>query len=427
MIPLNIIYLPIELKDREIEGKVLLATYLINHGYQVLIGQQWEIYNQLENFPPGVIFFKSTNKIHYPAMRKAKKLGHIVIVQDEELMGHTSIQAYNNAFKEEVYDICDYIFAISNNEKEFHSKKADKNKIQIVGNLRVDILKEHVRDIFFKERVRGIQEKYGRYILVNTNFSAINANIGNIQTIFDISVRAGALDPQNPIEIEEFRDMIDWELENVKQIKSFIQHAPVKFPHLNFILRPHPAENVETAINEFRGIKNVYVVREGSHVPWTIGSEMLVHTSCTTGLEATICQKTAISIIARENWLSNELISNKVSLSAKDYSDAIDLIDKSNYKLHSHADVLDYEDYIYNISNKLAVLKMIEFIDSLNLRRDFIRFPKITAHERLPFQKHKCSISLNEINSMIKKISYANKFNINFVDNEVTDSLFYLK
>jgi len=151
-----------------------------------------------------------------------------------------------------------------------------------------------------------------------------------------------------------------------------------------------------------------------------------VHTSCTTGLEAAICQKTAISIIARENWYSNELISNKLSLSTKDYSGAIDLIDKSNYELYSRADILDYEDYLYNISNKSAALKMIDFMDGLNLKRDFISFPKITPRERLPFQKHKCSISFSEINSMIKKVSCANKFNINFVQNEVADSLFYL-
>jgi surface carbohydrate biosynthesis protein len=80
----RIIYLPLEIKSREFSSKLLLAAELCARGIPVVIGQQWMIYNNLDRLPPGVILFKSFNKIHLNAMRTAKQRGFYVASQEEE-------------------------------------------------------------------------------------------------------------------------------------------------------------------------------------------------------------------------------------------------------------------------------------------------------------------------------------------------------
>jgi hypothetical protein len=59
-----IVYLPIELLAREFDSKVLLAAELAARGVPVVLGQQWMLFENLERLPPGVVLFKSFNRIH---------------------------------------------------------------------------------------------------------------------------------------------------------------------------------------------------------------------------------------------------------------------------------------------------------------------------------------------------------------------------
>lgn len=146
----KIIYLPIELSARELEAKVLLATHLLQRGFNVVIGQQWELYNQIPFLPPGVFLFKSHNKLHQSAMKVAKKFNFFVSALEEETLSGCSDRNIEKNSSIDLYSICDLILTPGEFEKSFHVKKSNKNNISIVGNPRADILKNII--IFLKRK-----------------------------------------------------------------------------------------------------------------------------------------------------------------------------------------------------------------------------------------------------------------------------------
>jgi len=72
----KIVYLPIEIKNREFYSKTILAAKLIQKNFKVVIGQQWFIYDQIlkKNFPPGIFFQNSLNEIKYNQLKAFKEL-----------------------------------------------------------------------------------------------------------------------------------------------------------------------------------------------------------------------------------------------------------------------------------------------------------------------------------------------------------------
>jgi hypothetical protein len=78
-------------------------------------------------------------------------------------------------------------------------------------------------------------------------------------------------------------------------------------------LRPHPSEKVEAWrawLGEHSGIE---IVREGSAVPWILASKVLLHTNCTTGVEAIALDKPAICLIHPDSPANRRYLANRVN------------------------------------------------------------------------------------------------------------------
>jgi hypothetical protein len=67
---------------------------------------------------------------------------------------------------------------------------------------------------------------------------------------------------------------------------QLITRLSIELPDLNFIIRPHPAENIAYYTTIFGATKNVQVVHEGNVAPWLLACRALIHDGCTTGIEA---------------------------------------------------------------------------------------------------------------------------------------------
>src|SRR5215475_15248229 len=165
-----VIYLPIEFQSREFDSKMLLAATLTQRGYPVVLGQQWLLYERIAQLPPGVILFKSFNKIHQPAMAQARLSGHRVVILDEETLAQTEVKVIEALCPEELFQWPDLILADGQFEHDVLRRlSAGKNRIEITGNGRIDLLKPTLRPLFQRE-INEINTRYGDFVLVNTNF-----------------------------------------------------------------------------------------------------------------------------------------------------------------------------------------------------------------------------------------------------------------
>jgi hypothetical protein len=74
----RVIYLLVEESDREFLARCIMAVIAARQGYDVVIGPQWLIWEQLDKLPPGVMLFKGNNKIQAANMHFAKQAGHLI-------------------------------------------------------------------------------------------------------------------------------------------------------------------------------------------------------------------------------------------------------------------------------------------------------------------------------------------------------------
>jgi hypothetical protein len=58
------------------------------------------------------------------------------------------------------------------------------------------------------------------------------------------------------------------------------------FPEHRIVVRPHPSEDHAAWRAAVGDLGNVQVIHEGSALPWILASEVLIHNSCATGIEA---------------------------------------------------------------------------------------------------------------------------------------------
>ncbi|HEX9397921.1 MAG TPA: surface carbohydrate biosynthesis protein [Burkholderiales bacterium] len=308
-----IVYLPVEFQAREFDSKTFLAAALAQRGYAVVLGQQWMLLANLDRLPPGAILFKSFNKIHQPAMAAARAAGHRVFALEEELLAQVDEKAIVSLCTEGIFTSVDMILAHGDFERDILRRlAAGRTRVETAGNGRVDLLKPRYR-AFFAAQVDELRLRYGDYVLVNTNLPVLNSIWNSVEQVTEIQAQAGFIDKNDPVSMQGWRDYLAFEEANLAAIKAAVLELARRRPAQKILVRPHPGEDLRMWQAAFPACPNVVVVREGSHVPWTLGCRVLLHTSCTTGFEANVAGRAALSLVPRTGWISESLMSNRVN------------------------------------------------------------------------------------------------------------------
>ncbi len=326
------VYLPIEFSSRELEGKLLLAAHLLASGASVVIGQQWNILHNLERLPTGLVLFKSLNSIHRKSMHRAKALGFGVATLEEEALALTSEKAISIFYDDSLSRLVDLHFCHGDFELQVAERFLGVNqKVKVSGNPRLDLLKPPYRQIYDRS-VDRIRAEHGSFILINTNFGWHNSALGSVEKVIAMHEKAGALDRSDPQSVQLLRDQLVCEQANIAVALDFIRNARAALPEINIVVRPHPNENLNTWLRMYSNDPSVRIVREGSHVPWTLASRVLVHTSCTTGFEAAVARHPAISLVPKQSWVTDAFVSNSINVVCESAESAVQEIISAGFQ-----------------------------------------------------------------------------------------------
>jgi surface carbohydrate biosynthesis protein len=319
--PTSTVYLPIENLSRELDGRLLLASRLLRRDVPVVIGQQWLIYqNLLGGYPPGSILFKGLNRIQAGAAMHLASLGNICFACDEEALGLSSEAFMSRDIFPSVAESCALIFA----QGEFHHDVlvnrtgCSPDKVVTIGNARFDLLRPAFRAVHDLE-VATIKERFGDFVLFNTN-------VGYVHSIWDtleeseeeVMKRIGWLDEKEPRALDMHKRSVALDYINYGLAKETVRGLAIADPDLKIVLRPHPAERPDAWLEEFTDLPNVEVVREGNHAAMILASRLVLHTGCTTGVEAALLGHPTMTIRpddpARDEW--QWFVSNHVNPAA---------------------------------------------------------------------------------------------------------------
>jgi surface carbohydrate biosynthesis protein len=299
--------IPVENQVRELDPKLLLASTAAARGFPCVVGSRREIEFRIDAFPRSIYLSKSMTVRSALFFTVARKLGHEIVTWDEEALVHLPPRIYfSRRLSPLAIRYVSGLFAWGPDNAslwEGYAGLPPTTPIHITGNPRADLLRPESRS-FYRPEVEGIRERFGDFILVNTNFNHVNAFYPSMN-LFRPPKRPGRRAKfgraARGMTLEYAKGLRDHKQAVLEDFKRTIPLLEREFPQCNIVVRPHPTENQDTYRQIAAQCSRVQVTNEGNVVPWLLATKAVVHNGCTTGLEAYVLGVPAVSYRATVN------------------------------------------------------------------------------------------------------------------------------
>ena len=285
------IILPVETQVRELDAKLLLACVAAEAGHAVIVGEQDELRANIASLPPGLFIAKGFSSSKTRFFKILKDLGFSVTAWDEEgLVRPEPEMYYIRRVSPTSLKLLDGVFSWGENYSDLFRSIPfyDGTDVFETGNPRIDLLRSDVRG-YFNDDVAALQAVHGRYILLNSNFGRVNSAAKRRR---DETVGGSATDP---LMDARWRAMIEYRRSLYHHFRGMLAAVAKALPDYTIVLRPHPAEKIESWHDIEAAHANVRIIFEGNVVPWLLGAEVLIHNGCTTAIESTLLEKPVIA------------------------------------------------------------------------------------------------------------------------------------
>ncbi len=299
--------IPVENQVRELDPKLLLACIAARRGFRSYIGSRREIHFHITDFPRGIYLSKSVTAASDLMFRIMRNLGHEIVAWDEEALVHLPDETYySRRLSPKAMAQVAHFFAFGEDNAQLwqrYPQLPQNAKIHATGNPRNDLLRPELH-AYYDEEVQKIQQDFGNFILVNTNFNHVNAFTA-VQNLFQPVEQPGQT-PQfgraaKGMTREYAEGLRDHKQAVFKDFQHMIPALHQAFPDYTIVVRPHPTESQQVYHNIAAQCERVKVTNAGNVVPWLLAAKALIHNSCTTGVEAHIMRTPAITYRASIN------------------------------------------------------------------------------------------------------------------------------
>lgn len=365
--------IPIENQVRELDPKLLLAVCAAKEGIKSYIGYRTEMDIMITKFPRSIYLAKSFTQRSDKMFRILSKLGHTICAWDEEALVHYPADIY---FKRRLSPIAasyiSYLFAWGQeNEDLFRSYPSLPQTLPIykVGNPRLDMLRKEFA-YYYEDEITDIIKNHGKFILLNTNFGNVNAHLP-IHNLFttkdengnykDMGRGATGMGRQFSEGRAKFKQSI------YENFISLIPYLADKFKDIKFIIRPHPVENKDIYYSVAAQHNNVEVVQKGNVIPWIRSATAVIHSGCTTGIEAYLSNKPAIAYVPTVDlrYGYDAIIPDQLSHQCSDHSEVAKMLDKYLNDIPPTLDSSILNKYIEFDKDKLSCSSIIDIIKQI--------------------------------------------------------------
>ncbi|MBT6137119.1 MAG: hypothetical protein HOH65_06530 [Rhodospirillaceae bacterium] len=308
------LYLLVEEASREMLSRLLIARVAVARGFSVVVGPQWWFWANREALPAGVMFFKGNNTIQATQMKAARNAGHLVASIEEEALGVCDREEIVRLYDPEAVENCSSIMVHGETQRGWLVDRFPHaaDRIVVTGNPRTDLMDDEVIAATRSDMISRIGE-IGEFILFNTNYATFNPREGDTLRFYENCLAAGVLQAGDDADMQYFRDWCDWEKNNLEHALAFLATLEREKCPLPVVVRPHPGERLEFWQDALAGRSGFLVRREGDHIAWTSCAKMVAHTSCTTGLEAFLLDRPAVSLRSNRDEWDGKYMSNLVN------------------------------------------------------------------------------------------------------------------
>jgi len=292
------IFCPIETINRELDFRLFLAAHCIRPGMRFIIGKRNPIGNLVNEMKDGMYVGQVRPMRHAAANAKPEKRlndlrasGTTLVIVDEEggiMAGDEERWKEWLDFRLDVTQLesQEHLCTWGDFQREYYSSLDTPASEHIVttGHPRFDLYKASHRE-YYRDEVEHWKNKFGDFVLINTNFAISNHSQGE-KYLFDAHSYYSYYDPTDDAKKLDFFREWNYKTTVRANMITLVARLSIEMPQLNIVIRPHPSENMQSYEAIFQKMPNVYVEHEGSVGPWLMASRALIHDGCTTALEA---------------------------------------------------------------------------------------------------------------------------------------------
>lgn len=291
--------LPVENQVREFDSKLLLACVAAERGFPVLLGSRPFVNFAMPRLDRGVFVAKSLRARSALMFNLIRDLGHAIVAWDEEsLVRFDSPEYCPWRFSEATFRPLNHLFAWGADDARLFSEYPGNKgvPVHVTGNPRVDLLRKELRGYFLPE-VGALRDRFGDFILINTNFSFVNSFVAKLNLV----VRTGPLKELavsrtgQGMSLAFARGLYGHQQAIFDGFRSLMPMLSEWFPNHAIVLRPHPSEDHAVWRKLSSGLANVHVIHEGNVVPWLMACKVLLHNGCTTAVEAAVLDTPSVT------------------------------------------------------------------------------------------------------------------------------------
>jgi len=327
----KVLLYPVETTVRELDFRLVLACLTARADNQVLMGNHTDIYELGKRLEHAVYVGK--NLLNVSATRRTvcyedfKRVHARLIHLDEEgafFPGDETAWKKNLSMR---LDPCwiraeDYLCTWGEFQRAHYSSGNPPvtPHIRVTGHPRLNLAHPYFEPLYERES-EELRKKFGRILLINTNFS-----FGNHALYPAGLLRDKKVDPES-------RELRNFHLSGyaycAAKLPVFIQlasHLSDAFPDHTIVFRPHPSENLTIYQAMAAHIPRMKVETGGSVVAWLRASEYLIHSGCTTAVEAMIAKARIINFQPIEGSAFVQQIPDLIGVKASRCEDVIEII-----------------------------------------------------------------------------------------------------
>lgn len=287
-----VLIIPVESQVREMDAKLLLACCAVERGYRVFIGSRAYVHFAIAGLPRGIYIAKSMRGMSDLMFRLIRDLGHDIVAWEEEALVHPPPSVfYTVRLSPGTMRYVSHLFAWGEENRQLlggYPHLPPNLGMHLTGNPRGDLLRPELRALF-KADVEALQQEFGPFLMINTNFTDVNPYLP------ELGVFVPSSDPSRPPRLGQIgKGMPRPFAEGLRAHKQaifedFLAMIPVleqALPEVTLVLRPHPSEHHAVYHELASRCSRVRVVHRGSVLPWLLACRALVHNGCTTAVES---------------------------------------------------------------------------------------------------------------------------------------------
>ena len=324
------LFVPVENQVRELDAKLLFACVAAASGFPVILGFKHYLHFEIPKLGRGIYIAKSMRARSALMFNLIRDLGNELVAWDEEsLVRYSSPEYFPWRFSESTFKPVSHLFAWGTDDAEMFRAYSGNHGVPVhtTGNPRADLLRRDVRR-YFDAEVQILRDRFGDFVLVNTNFSFVNPFLKQKALVLPANANGRRKESRTAhgMSAAFAAGMAAHQQAIFDHFRELLPRLGKRFPQTAIIVRPHPSED-HAVWREIVGEQpNIRVIHEGNVIPWLMACQVLLHNGCTTAVEGTVLDRPAVTFQPVQSDIFDYELPNSLSHRAYTVDDVLEAV-----------------------------------------------------------------------------------------------------